>query len=311
MDGNKENIPLKKYPLEDLALKTAAQYFGEEFLPYLGIHGSIKYIAPTEDVHLEVRQMYQDFNYALQDGVWLHLEFESDSIKIEDLRRFREYEATTSRIYGVEVSTCVICTSSVKKLLTELRNGINTYKIGIIRLKDRDADQVFENLLQKKQRGEIVEKKDLVQVILSPLMSGSSSEKERILRVCQILRDAEAEDNISKEEIEKFRAVIYAFAVKFLKREELEDVKEAFRMTILGEMIWEEGREEGREEGVLRGKLSLICKKLQKGQQIDRIAEALEEDVSYIESVCRIADKYAPEYDEEKIYREFIKNRCR
>ena len=311
MDGNKENIPLKKYPLEDLALKTAAQYFGEEFLPYLGIHGSIKYIAPTEDVHLEVRQMYQDFNYALQDGVWLHLEFESDSIKIEDLRRFREYEATTSRIYGVEVSTCVICTSSVKKLLTELRNGINTYKIGIIRLKDRDADQVFENLLQKKQRGEIVEKKDLVQVILSPLMSGSSSEKERILRVCQILRDAEAEDNISKEEIEKFRAVIYAFAVKFLKREELEDVKEAFRMTILGEMIWEEGREEGREQGVLRGKLSLICKKLQKGQQIDRIAEALEEDVSYIESVCRIADKYAPEYDEEKIYREFIKDRCR
>ena len=311
MDGNKENIPLKKYPLEDLALKTAAQYFGEEFLPYLGIHGSIKYIAPTEDVHLEVRQMYQDFNYALQDGVWLHLEFESDSIKIEDLRRFREYEATTSRIYGVEVSTCVICTSSVKKLLTELRNGINTYKIGIIRLKDRDADQVFENLLQKKQRGEIVEKKDLVQVILSPLMSGSSSEKERILRVCQILRDAEAEDNISKEEIEKFRAVIYAFAVKFLKREELEDVKEAFRMTILGEMIWEEGREEGREEGVLRGKLSLICKKLQKGQQIDRIAEELEEDVSYIESVCRIADKYAPEYDEEKIYREFIKDRCR
>ena len=311
MDGNKENIPLKKYPLEDLALKTAAQYFGEEFLPYLGIHGSIKYIAPTEDVHLEVRQMYQDFNYALQDGVWLHLEFESDSIKIEDLRRFREYEATTSRIYGVEVSTCVICTSSVKKLLTELRNGINTYKIGIIRLKDRDADQVFENLLQKKQRGEIVEKKDLVQVILSPLMSGSSSEKERILRVCQILRDAEAEDNISKEEIEKFRAVIYAFAVKFLKREELEDVKEAFRMTILGEMIWEEGREEGREEGVVRGKLSLICKKLQKGQQIDRIAEALEEDVSYIESVCRIADKYAPEYDEEKIYREFIKDRCR
>ena len=82
-------------------------------------------------------------------------------------------------------------------------------------------------------------------------------------------------------------------------------------MTILGEMIWEEGREEGREEGVLRGKLSLICKKLQKGQQIDRIAEALEEDVSYIESVFRIADKYAPEYDEEKIYREFIKNRCR
>ena len=50
---------------EDLALKTAAQYFGEELMPLLGIQGVADYIAPTETVILEARQMYQDFNLSL------------------------------------------------------------------------------------------------------------------------------------------------------------------------------------------------------------------------------------------------------
>ena len=65
---------------EDLALKTAAQYFGEELMPLLGITGKAKYVAPTELIKLEARQMYQDFNYVSADNTWIHLEIESDSI---------------------------------------------------------------------------------------------------------------------------------------------------------------------------------------------------------------------------------------
>ena len=42
----------------------------------------------------------------------LHLEFESDSVTREDLRRFREYEAATSRTFQVAVITYVICSSN-------------------------------------------------------------------------------------------------------------------------------------------------------------------------------------------------------
>ena len=42
---------------EDLALKTAAQYFGEELMPLLGITGKAKYVAPTELIKLEARQI--------------------------------------------------------------------------------------------------------------------------------------------------------------------------------------------------------------------------------------------------------------
>ena len=39
---------------EDLALKTAAQYFGEELLPLLGITDNVRYVAPVSYTHLDV-----------------------------------------------------------------------------------------------------------------------------------------------------------------------------------------------------------------------------------------------------------------
>ena len=101
----REQAEVQEINHEDLALKTAAQYFGEELLPLLGITEEVRYAAPTENVRLEARQMYQDFNYITSGGTWIHLEFESDSVTREDLRRFREYEAATSRTFQVAVIT--------------------------------------------------------------------------------------------------------------------------------------------------------------------------------------------------------------
>ncbi|MDD3368009.1 MAG: Rpn family recombination-promoting nuclease/putative transposase [Lachnospiraceae bacterium] len=62
------------------------------------------------------------------------------------------------------------------------------------------------------------------------------------------------------------------------------------------------GREEGLEEGKCRTLVSLICKKIKKKYSITQIAEALEEEESTIREIYNIAVKYAPEYDEEKIF---------
>ena len=113
-EGKKDNLPDDHQHLEDMAMKTAAQYFGEEMLGFFGIPGKVKRAAPTESVHLEARQMYEDFNFEMENGEWYHFEFESDRIQISDLKRFREYEAATSRIYNVPVTTYVICSASVK-----------------------------------------------------------------------------------------------------------------------------------------------------------------------------------------------------
>ena len=99
------------YPREDRALKAAAQLMGEELLALMGLEGKIKRTLPTEQVQLKTEDFFEDFNYEMEDGKILHLEFESDSITKEDLRRFRVYESLLSYQYGTEVTTCVICTS--------------------------------------------------------------------------------------------------------------------------------------------------------------------------------------------------------
>ncbi len=251
---------------EDLALKTAAHYFGEELLPALGISGIVEYIAPTETVKLEERQMYQDFNYVMEDRSWSHLEFESDSVTDEDLRRFREYEAAVSRKFGVEVVTYVICSSKVKCLKAQLKVGINTYRVKIVRLKGRNADLLFRRLEEKRRRGERLERADFVSVLLTPLMSGESPIGERIIKGMKILRDAKGA--LSAEEQEKMLAVLYTFADKFVSEKELNQVKEMIAMTKLGKLLVDDGIEKGIERGLEQGleqgmkALTETCKEL-------------------------------------------------
>lgn len=233
---------------EDLALKTAAQFFGGELLPLLGVKGVIKYIAPTEAVKLESRQMFQDFNYAMEDGSWVHLEFESDSLTTKDLRRFREYEAAVSRTFGVAVVTYVICSSQVKRLKSELTEGINTYRVKVIRLKNRNSDLLFDRLKKKKALGEPLTKEDLTPLLLAPLMSGSMDIEERITESITMIQEAGAA--LSELKMEKMQAVLYVLADKFLSGDGINRVKERIAMTKLGQMIFDDGVKKGLEQGI-------------------------------------------------------------
>lgn len=239
--------------LEDMSLKTAANFFGNEVLMFLGIPEEMKAVAPTEFIHLDARQMYQDFNYIMEGGEWYHFEFESDSITIDDLRRFREYEAVTSRVHKLPVTTFVICSSRVHTLRSELTEGINTYKVKVIRLKDNNADELFTELEKKK----CLKKKDLIPVLLTPLMAGEMPQKERIRRGLEMLKK-DYEDVTGEDKI-RMQAVMYSLAVKVLNKKELREVKEEFGMTILGEMLFNDGMERGMEKGIERGRGDMLA----------------------------------------------------
>ena len=268
---------------EDLALKTAAQYFGEELMPLLGITGKAKYVAPTELIKLEARQMYQDFNYVSADNTWIHLEFESDSITTEDLRRFREYEATTSRTYHVQVITYVICSSQVRKPITKLTEGISIYRIKAVRLKGRNSDRLFALLEAKEKQGVPLEKEDLVPLLLSPLMSGRLTIGERIVKSLHFLQSAP-------------NAVTYTLALKFLSKKDLGKVKEMIFMTELGQMLVDDGIEIGLAKGESKI-VAMIRKKLAKGLTISAISEELELDGTYVKKVISLISEDASRND--------------
>ena len=110
-------------------------------------------------------------------------------------------------------------------------------------------------------------------------MGGSSSQKDRILQGIQLLKSVEG--SFAPEEIQKMEAILYAFAVKFLKNKDLEAIKEAIAMTKLGQMIWDDAIEKGREEWTRIGRqqasdrysrLILLLSKEKKEDQIIKAA---------------------------------------
>lgn len=71
---------------------------------------------------------------------------------------------------------------------------------------------------------------------------------------------------------------------------------------------WEEVRmtilEVGIQQGAVRKLIEQVCKKLSKGCSVEEIADIFEEDEAVVKKIADIAEKYAPEYDANKIYKD-------
>jgi hypothetical protein len=240
---------------EDAALKVSMQFFADELFPYLGIEGKVVAFAPTEIVSLEVRKFFQDFNFVMEDGKWKHFEFQSTNEGKDGLRRFRAYEMLVSYQHKVEVTTYVLFSGKIKKPVTELTEGINTYRVVPIIMQDRNADALISDIQRKINSGEVLTKKDLVPLILCPLMGGNMTQKERIRAAYSITKEA---IEIPVEEIQKIEAVLYAMADKFLDRKELEELLEEIGMTKLGQMLFEKGEKSGVEKAKLESAGNLL-----------------------------------------------------
>lgn len=253
----KTEIPAN-FPAEDLVLKSAMQFFKDELLSYLRITEEPVTMGPTEFVHLEAKQLYEDFNFIKPDRSWIHLEFESDGIREEDLRRFRSYEAVTSFIRRADITTYVICSSTVKEIRFELNTGYNTYRIIPVRLKDRDSDELFAGLFKKQKQGVKPNRADLVPLLLATLMSGNTDQKERIILANRLITES---GTLSESDMVRMQAVLYTLANKFLSKDDLNQVKEALFMTPLGQMLVNDGIEKGMEMGMEKG----IKKGIEKG----------------------------------------------
>ena len=118
-------------------------------------------------------------------------------------------------------------------------------------MKHKNADKLLASLEQKQKKGELITKADLVPLILSPLMSGNSSQKDRINKAFYITHKAEY---VTRDDKDKIEAMLYAMADKFLDTVDLEKLKVEISMTRLGQMIWEDGIAEGEARGKVTGK---------------------------------------------------------
>ena len=239
---------------EDAFMKMGFDYFRDTILKTLGINYEFLESSPTELVDLKIYSLYMDFTFLTTEGFYVHFEFQTTDDKvIADLRRFRAYEALYSHNTGKNVITYVIYSGGIKNVQTRLNCGANIYQVIPIYLAEKDSDKVFKRLQEKQ-----------------------NTIKEGILMAKQCKTTTS----------EKVTAMIYTLADKFLTGTELEEIKEAIRVTRLGEMLMEDGRKEGRKEGVENSHRKIVLNMLSKKQfSYEEIADLVDISVEEVKQI--------------------------
>lgn len=242
---------------EDVALKTAFRYFSDVLLPYFGIQKKAVGLAATEQVHLDVKKFYEDFNLVMEDRSWAHFEFESKNEGLKGLKRFRVYEALISYQHKVSVTTYVLFSGRIKNPMTQFTEGVNTFKIVPVIMRGHDADRLITGLKRKQECKEKLTKEDMALLTVCLLMEGKMPLKDRVKAAFQITKEAES---AGQEELDKVETVLYVMADKFLESAEMDELMEVIGMTRLGQKLVNRGIEQGIEQGIERGKLEIAQK---------------------------------------------------
>lgn len=129
--------------------------------------------------------------------------------------------------------------------------------------------------------------------------------------VRQAVEECIAED-ILKEFFQEHREEVVGMSIwefnEELYREAMrEDALEDGRNEGLRQGL-EQGLEQGFERGFQRKRVELVCRKLKKGKPIEQIAEELEESTKELRSIIDTAERFAPDYDVDRIMEEIARS---
>lgn len=235
----------KNYPYEDMIFKHAMETFGQSALTFLGIEGKIKSVSPTEMILLKPQTLLLDYVFEMMDNTLIHLEFQSTNKGIEDLRRFRVYEAQLSYQRKKEVSTYVVFTGDIKNPCYSLKNGKNYYLINIVTLADKDGDTILETIKKKVHLKRTIDEVEALELAFIPVMGGRKTKTEKIKEAIHITMAL----NFNKTYQRSIQTLLVAFANKFLSDDELASIEEDLKMTDLIKKFINEGLEQGLQEG--------------------------------------------------------------
>ncbi len=82
-------------------------------------------------------------------------------IGIDDLMRFRTYEALLNHQTKKKLSHMLFTQVISKNPISEYNCGINTYKVNAISMVNEDGDKVFDEIIDKLSSGKDIDKQDI------------------------------------------------------------------------------------------------------------------------------------------------------
>jgi hypothetical protein len=265
---------MKAINYEDMIMKRAMDIFAEEGLKFFGIDKKVKEAGSTEIVVLEVKNMFMDYTFLMEDDTYIHFEFQTTNKGVIDLRRFRAYEALLSLQTGKDVITYVVYSGDIKEPLSGYESGINAYKIIPVSMANKDGDKIFNDIIDKIKSGQELSKQDIIALTFTPIMSGVLTKGEKILNAIKIVK------NVDKQYRYDIESILYAFASKFLEGKDLEMVKEELKLTELGKSLKDEGK---KEKAIETAKIAI-----KKGMDNETISELTGLSIGDIELIREV-----------------------
>lgn len=268
------------YQNKDVTAKVMAETLKGKSLAAFGLPNlTIVDILPTNLPAVESNELRLDNLFLLSDGALAIIDYES-SFDRENFIKYLNYIARVIKRFAVRgelgrlrrIKMVVIYTADVERAEEVYDLGGLILTVESAYLVRRDSGEIYRRLKVKTEAGLDLTEDQLMELMILPLtVKGKEGKQAAIEQAVELARSLP-----KKSEQIRALAGILTFTDKVIDKNYARRLKEEMQMTLVGQMLMEEGMQKGREEGREEGIRALIQDNIETGISREQIIEKLQ-----------------------------------
>lgn len=275
------------YQNKDITSKLMAETLKGKSLAAFGLPElKIVDILPTNLPVIESNELRLDNLFLLSDGSLAIIDYES-SFSRENFVKYLNYIARVIRRFAVrrelkdlkQLKMVVIYTADVERAEERYDLGGLILIVESAYLIHLDGSQIYDRLKHKIDAGEKLAEEELMELMILPLtVKGKKRKQETIEKAVTLgkrLPDREGQLKVI--------AGILTFTDKVIDRAYAKKLEEEMQMTLVGQMLMDEGYKRGMEKGMEKGIQVFIQDNVSENVPEQRIIQKLQANFSLME----------------------------
>lgn len=275
------------YQNKDITSKLMAETLKGKSLAAFGLPElKIVDILPTNLPVIESNELRLDNLFLLSDGSLAIIDYES-SFSRENFVKYLNYIARVIRRFAVrrelkdlkQLKMVVIYTADVEHAEERYDLGGLILIVESAYLIHLDGSQIYDRLKHKIDAGEKLAEEELMELMILPLtVKGKKRKQETIEKAVTLgkrLPDREGQLKVI--------AGILTFTDKVIDRAYAKKLEEEMQMTLVGQMLMDEGYQRGMEKGMEKGIQVFIQDNVSENVPEQRIIQKLQANFSLME----------------------------
>lgn len=275
------------YQNKDITSKLMAETLKGKSLAAFGLPElKIVDILPTNLPVIESNELRLDNLFLLSDGSLAIIDYES-SFSRENFVKYLNYIARVIRRFAVrrelkdlkQLKMVVIYTADVERAEERYDLGGLILIVESAYLIHLDGSQIYDRLKHKIDAGEKLAEEELMELMILPLtVKGKKRKQETIEKAVTLgkrLPDREGQLKVI--------AGILTFTDKVIDRAYAKKLEEEMQMTLVGQMLMDEGYQRGMEKGMEKGIQVFIQDNVSENVPEQRIIKKLQANFSLME----------------------------